>query len=258
VFRTAPLDCPHNIAEPELFRGYDPNKKIFSQEIELTHDLEPFEVTEAEAQKFKLQHGDKCDIWAGEGGQWFAKPKAGSYIHVYKALKFSRTVAGQIPSGWYAGRYGIPDDIAGQVDRSTQWALVCAAEALINSGITDPYELYQHMHPSEVGTCIGSGMGGMMSLEQMFRDRRDEKDVQNDILQETYVDSQSFVFAFLPYLDSSTPPLVGSTCSSCRLLVPSRFPLVPGKSYHTSASRTSNTLPAQLLSSHWTLLPRRS
>jgi len=183
----APSDCSHSSAEPELFRGYDPNKKIFSQEIELTHDLEPFEVTEAEAQKFKLQHGDKCDIWAGEGGQWFAKPKAGSYIHVYKALKFSRTVAGQIPSGWYAGRYGIPDDIAGQVDRSTQWALVCAAEALINSGITDPYELYQHMHPSDVGTCIGSGMGGMMSLEQMFRDRRDEKDVQNDILQETYV-----------------------------------------------------------------------
>jgi hypothetical protein len=35
--------------------------------------LEPIEVTEAEAQKFKIQHGDKCDIRAGEGDQWFFK-----------------------------------------------------------------------------------------------------------------------------------------------------------------------------------------
>ena len=55
------------------------------------------------------------------------------------------------------------------------------------SGITDPHELYKHMHPSEVGTCIGSGMGGVTSMAQMFKDRRDEKRVQNDILQETYV-----------------------------------------------------------------------
>ena len=51
--------------------------------------------------------------------------------------------------------------------------------------ITDPYELYEHMHPSDVGTCIGSGMGGVTSMAQMFKDRRDEKRVQNDILQET-------------------------------------------------------------------------
>ena len=58
---------------------------------------------------------------------------------------------------------------------------------LNNSGITDPYELYQHVHPSEVGSSIGSGMGGVESMAKMFKDRRDEKDVQNDILQETYV-----------------------------------------------------------------------
>jgi len=58
-------------------------------------------------------------------------------------------------------------------------------EALIMSGITDPYELYEHIHPSEVGTSLGSGMGGMQSLQAMFKDRREEKDVQKDILQET-------------------------------------------------------------------------
>ena len=171
--------------EPELFRGYDPKKKVFNQEIELLHDLEAFEASQVDAEKFKYEHGDKCDIWAGEGGQWFVKFKKGARIFVPKAFKFSRTVAGQIPTGWDAGRYGIPADIIAQTDRATLWALVCAAEALNMSGITDPYELYKYMHPSEVGSSIGSGMGGMESLSRMFKDRRDEKEVQNDILQET-------------------------------------------------------------------------
>lgn len=57
------------------------------------------------------------------------------------------------------------------------------------SGITDPYELYKFVHPSEVGTAIGSGMGGMESLSKMFRDRREEKDIQKDILQETFINT---------------------------------------------------------------------
>ena len=55
------------------------------------------------------------------------------------------------------------------------------------AGITDPYEMYKFVHPSEVGSSLGSGMGGMVSLSKMFRDRREERDVQKDILQETCV-----------------------------------------------------------------------
>jgi fatty acid synthase subunit alpha len=58
-------------------------------------------------------------------------------------------------------------------------------EALIMSGVTDPYELYKYMHPSDVGTALGSGMGGVAAMGAMFEDRREEKDVQKDILQET-------------------------------------------------------------------------
>lgn len=177
------------LIEPELFRGYDPKKKVFNQEIELIHDLEPIEVARSEAEKFKHEHGEKCDIWAGEGDQWFVKFKKGARVFVPKAFRFSRLVAGQIPTGWHAGRYGIPADIIAQTDRATLWALVCTAEALNMSGITDPYELYNHMHPSEVGTCVGSGMGGTESLAKMFKDRRDEKEVQNDILQETFINT---------------------------------------------------------------------
>ncbi|KAF7965824.1 hypothetical protein HWV62_41719, partial [Athelia sp. TMB] len=177
------------LIEPELFRGYNPEKKVYYQEVELIHDLEAIEVDAAEAEKFKYEHGDKCDIWAGEGGQWFVKFKKGVRVIVTKAFKFSRTVAGQIPTGWDAGRYGIPADIVAQVDRLTLWALVSTAEALIQSGITDPYELYKHVHPSDVGTSLGSGMGGAESLAQMFKERREEKDVQKDILQETFINT---------------------------------------------------------------------
>ncbi|KAI6129042.1 hypothetical protein EDD16DRAFT_1516096, partial [Pisolithus croceorrhizus] len=148
------------LIEPELFRGYDPKKKVFNQEIELIHDLEPIEVARSEAEKFKHEHGEKCDIWAGEGDQWFVKFKKGARVFVPKAFRFSRLVAGQIPTGWHAGRYGIPADIIAQTDRATLWALVCTAEALNMSGITDPYELYRHVHPSEVGTILGEDVQG--------------------------------------------------------------------------------------------------
>ncbi|KIY48751.1 thiolase-like protein, partial [Fistulina hepatica ATCC 64428] len=88
-----------------------------------------------------------------------------------------------------AGRYGIPEDIVTQVDRVSLWALVCVAEAMNMSGITDPYELYQHIHPSEISTSLGSGMGGVSSMQEMFRDRREEKEVQNDVLQETFINT---------------------------------------------------------------------
>jgi fatty acid synthase subunit alpha, fungi type len=52
------------------------------------------------------------------------------------------------------------------------------------SGIT---ELCKYFHPPDVGTCVGSGMGGTESLVKMFKDRHKEKDLQNDILQETSV-----------------------------------------------------------------------
>ncbi|KAH8117927.1 fatty acid synthase [Phellopilus nigrolimitatus] len=167
------------LIEPELLNGYNPNNKTFNQEIELIHDLEALEVAEEEAQRFKHEHKDKCDIWAAEGGQWYVKLKKGARIYVPKSFHRAGT----------AGRYGIPQDIIDQVDRCTLWALVSTADALNMSGITDPYELYKHMHPSEVGTCIGAGMGGVQSLRSMFRERRDGLEVQNDVLQETFINT---------------------------------------------------------------------
>src|SRR4051794_34898531 len=91
-------------SEPELFNGYDPKKKVFHQEIQLNHDLEPIEVAESEAHKFRLEHGEKADIWRVESGEWYVKLKKGARVIVPKSFKFDRLVAGQIPTGWKAGR----------------------------------------------------------------------------------------------------------------------------------------------------------
>ncbi|WAR63063.1 hypothetical protein PtB15_18B145 [Puccinia triticina] len=174
--------------EPELFRGYDPKRKGYTQEIELNHDLEAIETSRADAEKFKFQHGDKVDVWF-DGDKCFIRFKKNAKIMIPKAVRFDRLVAGQIPTGWDARVFGIPDDIIAQVDQTFLWALVCTAETLMMAGITDPYELYKYIHPSEVGTSLGSGMGGMSSLSKMFRDRREEKDVQKDIPQETFINT---------------------------------------------------------------------
>ena len=66
------------------------------------------------------------------------------------------------------------------MDRATLWALVCIAEVPNVSGITDPYDL---ILPKLARVWEVVIMRGMTSLQQMFKDRRKEKEVQNDIFQ---------------------------------------------------------------------------
>lgn len=103
--------------EPDLFYGYNPEKKAFHQEIELNHDLEPLEISAEDASRFKREQGDKVDVWALESGEWCVKFKKGARVFIPKSVKFDRVVAGQIPTGWDAKKYGIPEDIIAQVDR---------------------------------------------------------------------------------------------------------------------------------------------
>ena len=77
----------------------------------------------------------------------------------------------QIPTGWDARRYGLPEDIVRQVDPITLYVLVSTAEALLASGIVDPYEFYKYVHVSEVGNTSGGGVGGMRANIRIYKDR---------------------------------------------------------------------------------------
>ncbi|KAH8707112.1 fatty acid synthase-like protein [Phaeosphaeriaceae sp. PMI808] len=194
------------LIEPELFNGYDPKKKQLMQEIQIEEDLDPFEASKELADEFKCQHGDHVEIFAIEdSGEYTVRMKKGATLLIPKALRFDRLVAGQIPTGWDAKKYGVPDDIISQVDPVTLFVLVSTAECLLSSGITDPYEFYQYVHLSEVGNCVGSGIGGTSALRGIYKDRFLDRPVQKDILQESFINTMSAWVNML--LMSSTGPI---------------------------------------------------
>jgi fatty acid synthase subunit alpha len=83
--------------------------------------LEPVEISAEDAARFKREQGNNVDVWAQESGEWMAKFKKGARILVPKSIRFDRLVAGQIPTGWDARRFGIPDDIVAQTDRCVHY-----------------------------------------------------------------------------------------------------------------------------------------
>ncbi|KAL1301771.1 hypothetical protein AAFC00_005969 [Neodothiora populina] len=194
------------LIEPELFNGYDPNKKQLLQEIQIEEDLDPFETSKETAEEFKRQHGEKVEIFEiPDSGEYQVRLRKGATLLIPKALRFDRLVAGQVPTGWDAKKYGVPEDIISQVDPVTLYVLVSTAEALLSSGITDPYEFYKYVHISEVGNCIGSGIGGTSALRGMYKDRFLDKPLQKDILQESFINTMSAWVNML--LMSSTGPI---------------------------------------------------
>ncbi|CAO3632523.1 unnamed protein product [Mucor hiemalis] len=175
--------------ESEIMNGYNPEKKKLLQEIVVDHDLEPFECSKEEADHFKLQHGEKVDIHESVNGDWFVIIRKGAALYVPKALRFDRLVAGQIPTGWDASRYGVPKDIIDQVDPVTLYNIVSTVEAFISAGITDPYEFYKYIHVSEIGNTTGSGVGGQTATRGFYRGRFLDEPVQKDVLQESQINT---------------------------------------------------------------------
>ncbi|PGH20062.1 hypothetical protein AJ80_03712 [Polytolypa hystricis UAMH7299] len=215
--------------EPSLDEGYRPEQKQFLQEIILEEDLPPFVAAKELADQIAHEHGDKADIYPGDEG-YLVRLKKGATMMVPKAIGADRTVAGQVPTGWDARTYGISDDIITQVDRATLFTLVSTVEALISSGITDPYELYKYIHVSEIGNCIGSGLGGVGSLKRMFKSRYLDKSVQNDVLQETFINTTAAWVNML--LISSSGPIrtpVGACATSIESLETGFETIVSGK-----------------------------
>ncbi|KAJ5689020.1 hypothetical protein N7462_003412 [Penicillium macrosclerotiorum] len=177
--------------EPELFDGYDPACKEFLQEVVVEEDLPVFQAPESVAQAFKLKHGDKVIISPRsiEEDEFEVQFKSGARFLVPRSQPFNRLVAGQLPTGWNPKKYGIPDEIISQVDPITIYVLCCVTQAMLSAGIKDPYELYRHVHVSEIANCIGTGAGGLLAMRGVYRDRYLDRDVQSDILQESFANA---------------------------------------------------------------------
>ncbi|KAJ2600394.1 beta subunit of fatty acid synthetase [Coemansia sp. RSA 1722] len=141
----------------------------------IKHDMEPFETSQETALAYKQRNGDNVDIWenTNNSGSWFVRLLKGVLIR-----------AAIIPSGWSARQFGISDEIINQVDPVTLFTLVATMEALVKSGITDPYELFSYFHVSKVGNTTGSTVGGMHSTRMTIKDRLLDKSANGDVMQE--------------------------------------------------------------------------
>ncbi|KAJ2745837.1 fatty acid synthase alpha subunit Lsd1 [Coemansia sp. BCRC 34301] len=110
------------LIEPELVHGYDPNKRTILREIQIEHDMEPFEATAEEEATFKHHGDDRVDIWENASGSlWSVKFLKGVLIRVPMALRGDCLVAALLPMGWGPRRYGIPEHVIKQVDHATYY-----------------------------------------------------------------------------------------------------------------------------------------
>eukprot|EP00730_Choanoeca_flexa_P004594 TRINITY_DN11743_c0_g1_i2.p1 TRINITY_DN11743_c0_g1~~TRINITY_DN11743_c0_g1_i2.p1 ORF type:complete len:1192 (+),score=337.28 TRINITY_DN11743_c0_g1_i2:355-3576(+) len=182
--------CGIRIIDPAVL-GFDPSQKTFMHHVAVDRDLPWVDTaSKEEALQFRAELGaDHVDLRFNEDGIWQIKLKKGATMTIPKAMKFDRFVAGQVPTGWDAARYGVPQDIINQVDRVTLFSLVATAEALMTAGIDDPYEFYKYVHVSNVGNTIGGGFGGMDSFRAIFAGRKNETTTQGDVLQESFINT---------------------------------------------------------------------
>ncbi|QXQ15692.1 DUF1729 domain-containing protein [Skermania piniformis] len=118
-----------------------------------------------------------------DSADWRVTRKAGTEIRVPRRLAMSRTVGGQIPTGFDPTRWGISADMASSIDRVALWNMVTTVDAFVSAGFS-PAELMSWVHPSLVANTQGTGMGGMSSLRSLYIDALLGDPRPNDILQE--------------------------------------------------------------------------
>ena len=118
-----------------------------------------------------------------DSGDWEVIRKAGTEIRVPRKAKLSRTVGGQIPTGFDPTVWGISADMAAAVDRVALWNMVATVDAFLSSGFT-PAELMRWVHPTMVASTQGTGIGGLTSMQTMFHGNLLGTTKPNDILQE--------------------------------------------------------------------------
>ena len=149
----------------------------------LDKDLSFVVSSEAEARAFKESDPDHTVIQSAADGDWTVTRRAGTEIRVPRRMKLTRTVGGQIPTGFDPLRWGIPADMADSLDRVALWNLICTVDAFLSSGFS-PAELMRWVHPAQVANTQGTGMGGMGSMHSLYIDTLLGAQKPNDLLQE--------------------------------------------------------------------------
>ncbi|MGB3303452.1 MAG: fatty acid synthase subunit beta domain-containing protein [Gordonia sp. (in: high G+C Gram-positive bacteria)] len=154
------------------------------ESVFLDKDLTFTVPNEAAAREFISSDPDRTRIAPNaETGDWTVTRLAGTEIRVPRRFSLSRTVGGQIPTGFDPVRWGVSPDMAESVDRVALWNLVATVDAFVTAGFS-PSELMRWVHPGLVANTQGTGMGGMTSMRSLYVDTLLGESKANDILQE--------------------------------------------------------------------------
>ncbi|MEH3055410.1 MAG: DUF1729 domain-containing protein [Patulibacter minatonensis] len=119
---------------------------------------------------------------AGDG--WEVVVPAGSTLRLPRQIEHSRRAAGQLPRGLDLTRLGAPADLAATADRMALVDLLCTVEAFTEAGL-EPGELLEHVHPTQVASTQGAGLGGLASLRRLLLDQLLAEPRQADRIQES-------------------------------------------------------------------------
>lgn len=138
--------------------------------------------SEAEARAM-VEADPERTVAAEQDGEWSVTRRAGTEIRVPRRMSLSRTVGGQIPTGFDPSVWGVPAEMLESVDRVAVWNLVCTVDAFLSSGFS-PAELMRWVHPAFVANTQGTGMGGMSSMHALYINTLLGENNPNDILQE--------------------------------------------------------------------------
>lgn len=139
--------------------------------------------SEAEANAMREADAEHTVIEPGTDGDWKVTRRAGTEIRVPRKMKLTRTVGGQIPTGFDPAVWGIPADMVDSLDRVAVWNLICTVDAFLSSGF-NPSELMRWVHPSLVANTQGTGMGGMEAMHSLYINTLLGEAKPNDLLQE--------------------------------------------------------------------------
>ncbi|WP_423777784.1 fatty acid synthase subunit beta domain-containing protein [Corynebacterium frankenforstense] len=151
-------------------------------EVFLDRDITFTVPTRAEAEDIAAADPAKTSVREADG-EWEVTRHKGATARVPRRATLSRSVAGQMPDDFDPARWGVPASMIDAADRITVWNLVTAVDAFISSGFS-PAELLRAVHPTDVASTQGTGIGGMESLHKVFVSRFLGEDRPSDILQE--------------------------------------------------------------------------
>ena len=151
--------------------------------VYLDRDISFTVATEEEAQDYVDADPATTSISPTEDGEWLVHKKRGAQARIPRKATLSRVVGGQLPTDFNPANWGIPGTMIEGLDRIAVWNLVTAVDAFLSAGFT-PAELLRIVHPADVASSQGTGIGGMESLHKVFVTRFLGEERPSDILQE--------------------------------------------------------------------------